>query len=137
MWHFLWNMPGETREKAEISKFNNILLPFTFSILPRGVYFHMHAYEPAVLFPGLHPIQGRAHVRKEIGILMFKPCVFSSPKLKKTLMSTSSKHSQWTTRQQWEWTNHSYMWQHGRTLETWCWVKEARCSKNVIMNPFI
>lgn len=62
----------------------------------------MHAYEPAVLFPGLHPIQGRAHVRKEIGILMFKLCVFSSPKLKKTLMSTSHKHRQWITRQQWE-----------------------------------
>lgn len=62
----------------------------------------MHAYEPAVLFPGLHPIQGRAHVHKEIGILMFKLCVFRSPKLKKTLTSTSSKRRQWTTRQQWE-----------------------------------
>lgn len=41
-------MPGETREKAEISEFNNILLPFTFSILPRGVYF-LQLFEEALL----------------------------------------------------------------------------------------
>ena len=36
----------------------------------------MHAYDPAILFLGLHPIQMQAHVYKEICVMMFKQCGF-------------------------------------------------------------
>lgn len=51
-------------------------------------------------------------------------------------MINSAKHIQWTTRQQREWTNYSYIEQHGRTLKTRCWVKEARCNKNMLTIHF-